>query len=563
MGERGRDFAAIVQSYCDDVMSGQLDVGKHVRLAVKRHLDDLASPPPGFLFDEGAAVKSLALAERLAVPKGAKRGKRFRLMPWQCFLLWVFFGWRDDTGLSRWRSVYIELPKGQSKSPLAALIGLIALARGRSTGAKVACAATTEKQANNVFEPAQESLRLSPEVMSAAGLVVGQHAIRGIGDNRVFERVSAEKRSADGRVDDVVIVDEIHQHPDRALYDTLAQNASKVPGACIVVITTAGTDQSPTAIGWVLHCEARDVLDGRQDNPALFAFISAADRKRDPWDEATWRQANPAYGEIVSAPGFRAAAASAKADPGAQPHFFATRLGWWAQAAGKWMDLNRWDAAARPLTDGDLQGKAVFLGVDYAPKLDLTAIVAVGLSIREDGKRQYFVRSQAYLPEGSPTLTDIPELAGWAEEGWLTLTPGEVLDAGYLRVPIGAKVRQYAGAEVCLDPFGCVELMASLPRDGITPVEVTQTWKHHSPAMTEVQVALGQDRLFHDGSPVMRLCMANVVAKVDRNGNTVPTRESDAKKIDLTVALLNAMVRASVAVPVITTPEIFFVGDDD
>jgi phage terminase large subunit-like protein len=533
------------------VLARRILVGEFVILAVERQAREVKTPPAGYAWSEVEASKACELAEAFSWPKGPKRGQAIVLEPWQVWLIRAIFGWVDAaTGLPRFHRVSIWLPKGNGKSPLAALIGLIVLARGRSIGAKVYSAAVAEKQARNVFEPAQEMVRLSPDIRDAAGLVVGEHSIKGIGDNRVFECVSSERRSADGTVGDCYIVDEVHQHPNRHLYDVLANNASKVDGSRLVVISTAGTDQSPQAVGWLLYCEARSVLLGESDSAAHFAFISEADRDRDPWSEETWRQANPNFGVSISGPNFKTMAESAKLDPTAQPHFFATRLGWWWRSANSWMDLGLWDSRAGKVTDADFQARPVLIGVDYAPKLDLTGIVTVGVSLSEDGKRQYAVRSHAYLPEGSPTLNDIPELRKWAEMGWLTLTPGDALDAAYLRPSLVEMAKGRPGTEICLDPFGMVELMASLPSEGIEPVEIRQGWRFHSPAMSEVQVALSQGRLTHDGNPVMRLCMANVIAKIDRNGNAVPDRDHDGKKIDLAVALLNAMYRAML-VPVV------------
>jgi phage terminase large subunit-like protein len=547
----GRNYAAIADKWARDVLAGREIVGALVVKAVERQVREVKRPPMGYAWSKAEADSACELAEELAFPKGPKRGQPFALEPWQVWLVRVIFGWVDAaTGLPRFHKVSIWLPKGNGKSPLAAAIGLIILARGRGIGAKVYSAAVAERQARNVFEPAQEMIRLSPRLRDAAGLVVGEHAIKGIGDNRVFECVSSERRSADGTVGDCYIVDEVHQHPTRQLYDVLANNASKVEGSRLVVISTCGTDQSPESIGWLLYCEAKAVVLRDAEAPAHFVFISEADRERDPWDEATWQQANPNYGVSISTRNFRTTAEAAKIDPTAQPHFFATRLGWWWRSAKSWMDLGLWDKAAGMVREEDLAGKTMCVGVDYAPKLDLTGIVRVAVSLLPDGKRQYTVASHGYLPERSPTLNDIPELRRWAEDGWLTLTPGEALDAGYLRPILLGLARARQGTEICLDPFGAVELMASLPSEGIEPVEIRQGWKFHSPAMTEVQVALSQGRLLHDGSPVMRMCMANVVATPDRNGNVVPGRDHDGKKIDLAVALLNAVYRAML-VPVV------------
>jgi phage terminase large subunit-like protein len=562
-----RSYRAIAEGWEDDVLAGRSPFGELVRFAVERQRRDIENPPAGYVWNEAEADKACALAEELAYPKGPKRGKRFILEAWEVWLIRVNFGWVDATsGLPRFHRVSIWLPKGNGKSPLAAAFGLIVIARGRNFGAKVYSAAVTEKQASNVFEPAQEMLRLSPSVRDVAQLVVEQHAIKGIGDARTFERVSAEKRSADGTVGDLYIVDEIHQHPNRNLYDVLSNNASKVDGSRLLVISTAGTDQSPEAVGWLLYSEARSLLQGKVDEPAHFALIFEADRDADPWDEKTWRQANPNYGVSISERNFRTTAESARQDPTSQPHFFATRLGWWWRSTSSWMDLNRWDAAAIKVTDDHFVGRKVFLGLDYAPELDLTAIMQVALYQGEDGRRRYVVRSHAFLPEQSRTVKDLPDLGVWARDGFITLTPGRVLDQATLRGPLIELAKKYR-AEVCLDKFGVVEIYASLPGFGITPVEIPQTWKSFTPAMQETQVALAQGRLEHDGNPVTRMCIANVVALPDRNGNVTPDRENDGKKIDLAVGMLNAMARASV-VPVATNPyqnggRILFLGEDE
>lgn len=554
-----RDYRAIAEEWEDGILSGKIDHGHLVVAAVRRQRSDLEASPDGYAWDEEEAEKACALAEELAFPKGPKRGQRFHLEPWEVFFIRCIFGWVDAVSrLARFHVVQLWIPKGNGKSPLGAAIALIVLARGRKVGAQVFTAAVTEKQANNVFLPAKEMLRLSPKVVEAAALVVEEHAIKGLGDARIFQRISSEKKSADGTPGDCYVVDELHQHPDAGLYNVLAENASKVDGSRIVIISTGGTNPDPEAVGWTLYNKAKDVLEGRSEAPAMFALIFEAERETapgvpaDPWDEKTWRQANPNFGISISARNFRTRAEDARKDPTAQPHFFATRLGWWTRSAKKYMSEAVWAAAARPLTDEDFRGKKVFDGLDYAPELDLSAKVQIAADIGPDGQRRYLARCRGYLPELSPTLADHDQpdgtnmLRAWAEQGWLVLTPGRVLAASYLR-PLVVKDARELGAEICLDPFGAVELMASLPAEGVEPIKIYQDWKHHSPAMSEVHVALAQGRLLHDGSPLMAWCMGNLVGVVDRHGNMTPDREGPTKKIDLAVALFNGMYRALTA----------------
>jgi phage terminase large subunit-like protein len=231
------------------------------------------------------------------------------------------------------------------------------------------------------------------------------------------------------------VLDEVHVLPDRKLYDNLKSAANKVDGSMFVTISTAGFDMTPQAIGWQLYSRARDVLEKRADVPTLFAFIVEADRKTaegkdaDPFDLATITQANPNLGISVSVAGLLAAAQTAREVPSERVSFLTKHLGWWQSSGQKFIDLGRWKACARAdLRLEEHADEPVTIGLDLAATRDLTARVAVHTWIRDDGKRAYrvFTRGRAYLPEKSPTVT--PDLKRWADEGWLILTDGEVMD---------------------------------------------------------------------------------------------------------------------------------------
>jgi phage terminase large subunit-like protein len=555
MSSTSRDFHEVAAQFEADVLSGAFLTGALFKAAVERQRREVATPPAGYAWSDIAADKACRLAEMLAFPKGPKRGDRFHLEPWQVWLIRVLFGWADAvTGAARFHKATIFLPKGNGKTPLAAIIALIVLVRGRRIGAKAYSAASTQKQAREVFDAAQEMLRLSPEVMADAGLVVGEHAIRGVGDNRVLEPISAEHKSAEGKVPDCVVIDEIHVHLNRKLYDNLCSAASKVDGSRVVVISTAGSDMSPDAIGYMVYGEARDILLGVIDAPAHFALIVEADRDRDPWSPETWRQANPNFGVSISERNFKTAADAARAQPSSMPDFLTKRLGWWQQSAKSFIQPAQWSPLADPslrLEDISLKAKwMVHVGVDLARTRDLTAVVFVATKMRPDGKREYRVFTRmAYLAEQSVTLKQIPDLRVWSQGGWLTILPGATTGYGGIKDDIEEACEPFPGAEVCFDDWCAAEMEEDLASRGLTCVSIRQGAKTQSEPMRELEAAILDGRMTHDGSPVMAMCMGNLQAVTDRNGNIAPGRENEYKKIDLAVALINALVRASVADP--------------
>jgi phage terminase large subunit-like protein len=162
---------------------------------------------------------------------------------------------------------------------------------------------------------------------------------------------------------------------------------------------------------------------------------------------------------------------------------------------------------------------------------------------RDDGMH-YFVFCQAYLAEKSPTIRDGNNaFRAWAEQGLITLGSGPALDLNIVRDDIIEDGARNPGSEVCYDAHYASQLVADL-EGHVTMVKIRQGSITQSPAMKELEAAALTGRLHHDGNPVLRYCVGNVIARTDRNGNIAPDREADGKKIDCAVALVNALVRA-------------------
>jgi phage terminase large subunit-like protein len=451
------------------------------------------------------------------------------------------------TGYPRFRRLTFFLGKGQGKTFLAAGLALDTLARG-VLGEKVYSAATTRDQAGLSFQTARMMLKLRPDVRDHFGLVVEQHQIVRPESGSHFKAISSEAGSAEGKIPAFILEDEIHAHKTRDLHDNLRSMAAKVPYSRQVVISTAGFDMSPKAIGYEVFCYARDILLGAVTDDSQFALIVDADRELDPWAPATWRMANPNMGISIDEVEVANEANEARQVPSKQPSFFTKRLNWWVQSASSWMDLAAWDKCFDPaMRIDDFAGGSGHIGGDLGSTLDLTAKVPVFARPAEDGRLHYYVFCKAYLAEESKTLRDGNDtLRVWADQGHLMLTPGPAMEIGIVLDDLVADIEAFPGSEVCLDPWGAIALVQGLNGAGYEAqvVQIRQGAKTQSPAMKEVEAAVLTGRLHHDGNPVLRWCVGNLIARADRNGNVAPDRESDGKKIDAGVALINAMVRA-------------------
>jgi phage terminase large subunit-like protein len=191
-----------------------------------------------------------------------------------------------------------------------------------------------------------------------------------------------------------------------------------------------------------------------------------------------------------------------------------------------------------------------------ANKLDLTAYVKV-FRREIEGKQTYYVFPKFYLPETRVDDASLSYYLQWHEAGFLDATPGSVNTHEGLYADILADAKQFDMREVAHDPYGAVQLINKLTDEGLTCVEVGQTWKHMSEPMKQLEASVISRAIRHDGNPVMAWCVANTKAKTDRLENIVPDKESAEKKIDGTVATIMALGRAMLAPTEPDLPSIF------
>ena len=265
--------------YAQDVIAGRVPAGGYVRKAAQRHLDDIAKAgkkPYPYRFDDAAAEKVCKFIELLPHTKGkwAAGGQTIKLQPWQQFILVVLFGWlRKKDGKRRFRTVYLEIPRKNGKSILAAGIGLYMLCMDGEFGAEVFSGATTEKQAWEVFKPAKLMLERTAALREFVGAEVWAKALVRPGDGSKFEPIIGNP--GDGASPSCAIVDEFHEHDTPALYDTMETGMGAREQPLMLAITTAGYNVAGPC--FEKRNELTKVLDGVVENDQLFGVIFGID----------------------------------------------------------------------------------------------------------------------------------------------------------------------------------------------------------------------------------------------------------------------------------------------
>lgn len=539
------DYVAIAKEYMRGVLDGSVPACSFVKQAVQRQLNDLRrwGPEGGdYYFDEKEASWPCWFIENLTHTKGELAGRAIHLEPWQCFLLTTLFGWKAKAGNRRFRSAYVEVGRGNGKSTLLSGIGLFCLCADHEPGAEVYSFATTREQAKIVFGDAQTMARGNRALQEAYGLEVTAHALYVPAANSTFQAKSAEGSTLDGLNTHLAIIDELHAHKKRDVFDVVETSLGKRRNSLMVSITTAGVDR--TGICYEQRTLVTKILSGSLQDESYFGVIYTLDPDDDWKSDEALAKANPNWGVSVRPEVIRALQAKAIATPSAENNFKTKHLDVWCNADVGWMDMKAWDACAdESLDESDFDGEPCWLGLDLASTSDMTAKVKI-FQRKIDGSSHYYLFGDYWLPRTAIERGVNSQYQGWEYLGYLHVCEGPVTDFAEIRDSILEDCGRYSVQSVAYDPFQAVQLSKELSDDGVPMVLCKQTVANLSDPMKQLQALVLDHRLHFNGDPVLTWMVSNVVCHVDVKENIYPRKDAPENKIDGVVAGIMALSRA-------------------
>lgn len=187
-----------------------------------------------------------------------------------------------------------------------------------------------------------------------------------------------------------------------------------------------------------------------------------------------------------------------------------------------------------------LRGRRCYVGMDLSSTKDLTAVV--GVFPDEDG---FDVLAQFFVPKDSikdRVTRDRVPYDQWVREGWLTATPGAVVDYEVVRRALLAWDDEFDLRVLAYDPWNATDLVTRLEKqDGLTCVPMRQGFAQLSAPTKSLEKAILSHTLRHDGHPILRWNISNVVVEQDKPGNLKPSKTAVTERIDGVVALIMAV----------------------
>lgn len=556
MEDLSLSFADRATQYARAVVAGNIPACKWHRLACARHLKDLDRVGgdgfpyafnPELIDTDGIAYRPAERVCRFAglMPhiKGdwAGRGELLVLEEWEVFVLASIFGWvHVTTSKRRFRVGDLFVPRKNSKSTLAAVIGNFMLAVDGEFGAEVYSGATSQDQAMEVFRPALLMAKATPIYRQKYGVVANASNLAVIDKNAKFEPVIG--KPGDGASPSCAIVDEYHEHKTSELYDTMQTGMGARSQPLMLVITTAGSDISGPC--YLHQAELQKILEGTIENDQRFGIIFGIDEGDDWTSEDALIKANPNYGISVDADFLKAQQRDAMADPRKQNTFKTKHLNVWVAAASPWLNLyNLQLAGDATLTLDAFKGEECTVGLDLASKQDIaSAVFEFRRSI--DGEDHYYTVSKNYVPQAAVDKPENAHYQAWVNAGHLNVTPGNMIDLEQIQDDLFAASEIVIIREVAKDPWGGQQLGANLANEGFTVVDIPQQVRYLSEPMKDLQALVDAGRFHHDDNHCTVWQFSNVEVAPDRNENIFPRKLRAQNKIDAAVATIVAHNRA-------------------
>lgn len=530
--------------YVRDVMSGKEIVCKWNKLAVERHIKDLdEGPKRGLVFCEYSAGRALALFGCLKHSKGEWQGKPVVLEPWQCWPIACVFGWLwEDTGYRRFITVYEEIARKNGKTTKLAGIGLYGMTKDNEPGAEIYSAATKRDQARLLFLEAKAMVRQSAPLKKRIQIL--QNNLNMASTLSKFEPLSSDSNSLDGLNAHMSLIDEYHAHKTGDVRDVLISSSGARRQPLNWNITTAGFNKMGPC--YQLREYATKVLQGIAEDDSFFGIIYTIDDGDDWKDPAVWIKANPNLGVSVYPDYLKKAAKSAEQMPSALNNFLTKHLNIWVNAETLWMNMEAWqDCGDSYELPNPADVLTAFGGLDLATTSDICSLALV--FFMKDGTLKTWGRN--YLPDAAVRTrverNQVPYDV-WAREGWLTLTPGNVVDYDFIEKDISDFLDQFPIKEIAFDRWNSSQLVNNLTENGAPMVSFGQGFVSMNPAMKEFERLVLKAELKHPQNPVLNWAISNLVAQEDPAGNIKPAKNKSKEKIDPAVALIMAIGRAMV-----------------
>ena len=509
--------------------------------------------PSGFMlptshYDAKKADRAVAFIENLRHTKGKWAGKRFWLLPWQEQIIRDVFGIVKENGKRQFLTAYVEIPKKNGKSELAAAVALYLLYGDNEPSAEVYGCAADRQQASIVYDVAKQMIAQSPALEKRSKVIDSVKRVVNYSNAGFYQVLSAEVGTKHGLNVSGLVFDELHAQPNRKLWDVMTKGSGDArEQPLFFAITTAGNDRN--SVCWEQHQLALDILHGRKADPTYYPVVYGLPDDADWNDEKNWYKANPSLGHTIQIDRVRNLYRQALDNPADENNFKQLRLNMWTSSTVGWIPEHVFDWGSTPIDMAALKGRTCYAGLDLSSTTDITAFVLVFPP--QEGLDRWVALPTGWMPlDGidAREREDHVPYRDWIRAGFLHGCEGDIIDFEAVADTVVQAAQDYDLRMVGFDPYLGATVMQNI-RERLAGtvtevVEIPQGIRSISPPMKELERLIRAHEMLHVHNTAARQCFLNLRCVSDDNENIKPTKKRSRGRIDITVAWIIAFATA-------------------
>lgn len=489
------------------------------------------------MIDKQKSTRALQFVKSLRHTKGQWAGQPFTVLPWQEKIIHDIYGTVYPDGTRMYRTAYVEIPKKNGKTELAAALALKHLCADGEYGGEVYTCAVDREQASIVFNAAKQMVLFNADLKKRCKIIDSTKRIIYNPTNSFLHALSSDVPTKHGLNPSAIIFDELHAQPNSQLWDVMtfgSMDARKQP--LLLTITTAGTDEH--SVCKEQHDYAKKILTKKIENKNFYPVIYGADKKDDWKDPKVWAKANPSLNHTITVDRMMDACIRAQEVVYEENLFRQLRLNQWVNQKSRWLSMDVWEKNASTFSEDDFLGQRCYLGLDLSDVNDLTAYA---LLFYKD--HTYYTITRFFIPEeiiDKKELSDKVPYRQWINDGYVIKTPGNTIDYSYIEHQIDQDAQKFMIQRVGFDRWNADYLVQNLQNKRMVTLPIGMGYYSLNAPTKMLETLLLQGNFRHN-NPVLTNHMDNVVIERDAAGSIKPNKAKSTQKIDGIVANIIAL----------------------
>ena len=437
--------------------------------------------------------------------------------------------------LRRFKTIYVEIGKGNAKSTVGAGIALYLLGADGEKNPEVYSLAGDREQARIIFDTARAMIDQNETLQKYYKTY--QYSIVKKNSHGFYKVVSAEGRTKHGFIPYGLIVDELHVQPNRELWDTTTAGAMKIDESITFAFTTAGYDKQ--SICYEQHQKAEKINAGIIQSDSFLGIIYSAPPADDISKVETWEKANPGLGNIITVDNLRIEYEKILASPSYENTFRRLHLNQWTDQYESWISDLEWEKCNKGGSPDDLLGRECYGGLDLASTRDFNSLCLLFPKDEDtvDVLMWFWIPAERVDERMSQGLINFDV---WVKDGYITELPGNAVDHNLILNEIKELSKKYIIKSIAFDRKYAAPIVQGLESEVLmSPFD--QSIMNISFPTKQLNIMSAKSQINHFGNPVLRWMMSNVAIYRDPNDNIKVVKHKSPDKVDGVVALIMAV----------------------